>query len=725
MNLKEVLIKKFNIPNVSILFFILINLILIKLPLTKFISYEYFAINGLLIALFTGIIFLFAFNVHGIELGKIKIFLPIHIVFVLLIPILIALFVNIFSPICSLKEAVIFYSIFSVPAIVVGFGLAQISDYFSHRFKYLVFVVSFLFLLILPVFDFYFFPHVYFYNSLITYFPGTIYDEAVKVNYSIILYRVFISAVFIILAKSIIYLKQKMASILQKLCVAITIIVLIICSYMVYPYFGWLTTDSVISQTLTKKISTSNFEIHLSPEIDDQEAEYIKLLHENYYDDLSTFFNVKVDGKITSYVFADNIEKGKFIGSENADIAKPWLKQIYITLSSYEGTLKHELAHIFSGEFGAIPFKVHKYLNFAIIEGIAMAAEGDYGDYDLISMAASSVGGKYYMSPAELFDNSAFFTSPSSIGYVHSGAFISFLINEFRIEKIKKLYSGETFESIYRLESSFIEEKYKLYLLESQTESISSHTLQYYFGRASIFMKHCPRFVANKIKESNSYIEKKQFREALNNFESLSKITNSPSVLLGRISMLQELGLIDSALSIVKNETKNFQESGIYYSILLKNADLFFLVGKTKDAISLYDSLINFKPHPYFQAISLTRKLLIENNQLDKFLRSDSDEKFGILYSMNKAKIQPETLLLLLTFSRRHPEQVNEVINELLISLEKDEISSTFLSDSKLSELTLKNAAKFCFRRGEVEKGNEFLKYCNRQSSSAGEIRND
>jgi hypothetical protein len=62
--------------------------------------------------------------------------------------------------------------------------------------------------------------------------------------------------------------------------------------------------------------------------------------------------------KITSYVFYDRSEKKALLGSENADIAKPWLYKIFTSYENYNSTLKHELAHIFSAEFGKGLLKV-------------------------------------------------------------------------------------------------------------------------------------------------------------------------------------------------------------------------------------------------------------------------------------------------------------------------------------------------------------------------------
>ena len=80
-------------------------------------------------------------------------------------------------------------------------------------------------------------------------------------------------------------------------------------------------------------------------------------------------------------MFKNNTQKGKLIGSENADVAKPWLFQIYTIADNYDHTLKHEIAHIFSEKFGVGPFKIAHNFNPALIEGIAEAAAPLYNTW--------------------------------------------------------------------------------------------------------------------------------------------------------------------------------------------------------------------------------------------------------------------------------------------------------------------------------------------------------
>ena len=127
-------------------------------------------------------------------------------------------------------------------------------------------------------------------------------------------------------------------------------------------------------------ITTTHFDIYFSADIPNNLVRIITLEHEYDYEQLAKFFKLEPQSKIISYVFNSNEQKGKYFGSVNADVAKPWLKQVYISADSYSQTLRHELAHVFSAGFGTGIFKVASGLNPALIEGAAVAAAPFYND---------------------------------------------------------------------------------------------------------------------------------------------------------------------------------------------------------------------------------------------------------------------------------------------------------------------------------------------------------
>ena len=114
---------------------------------------------------------------------------------------------------------------------------------------------------------------------------------------------------------------------------------------------GFTTTFSKLENDLLKKIETERFCLHYD-KLSESQAEYAALNVEYYYGELAKTLNVKPSKQIQIYLYNDRSQKKILFGAGNADVAKPWQSAVYISVDSWEQTLKHELVHIFSAEFG-------------------------------------------------------------------------------------------------------------------------------------------------------------------------------------------------------------------------------------------------------------------------------------------------------------------------------------------------------------------------------------
>ena len=150
------------------------------------------------------------------------------------------------------------------------------------------------------------------------------------------------------------------------------------------------------------------------------------------------------------YLFDNRIQKKELFGAGNADVAKPWQNAIYISADSWDRTLKHELVHVFSAEFGTGLFKLASGFNPALIEGIAEAIEGTSDEISIKDFTYLAFSNNHKIDIESLFSGLNFFKSNSSLAYTFSGAFIKFLINKYGIEKVKLFYGNGDFRSVFK-----------------------------------------------------------------------------------------------------------------------------------------------------------------------------------------------------------------------------------------------------------------------------------
>ncbi|MFA5806356.1 MAG: hypothetical protein WC879_17125, partial [Melioribacteraceae bacterium] len=413
-----------NISKILIFFIVIINLLLTFLPLTKTLGYEFSVINGILLFIIGGLQTIIVQR-KDFEIGVIDLFLKnkLFISFSIIIPFLIGFLSSVLNSNCPIKDGVFFYLVISIPSFFFGGILGNFCTALSRKYSFYFFIIISFVLIISSLIEFFFNPQIYFYNPVFGYSPGTIYDEDLTVDRILIAYRIFNIAFFILLFYSsrIIINNSK----IKKALIVLTLILVSLSFSIMKPKLLFATDKNRIENELAFTIATNNFHIHLPDSlIGDKENRYNALLHEYYLDQIKIQLKSSFSYKIDSYLFAGKENKRELMGSGNADIAKPWLRHIYLNYYNYGATLEHELIHILAGEFGSTLFRVSADLNPAMIEGLAMSIEDNYDDYPVHYMAKLAFEAGYKFPIEKLFSGFIFFSQTSSISYIYAGSFL-------------------------------------------------------------------------------------------------------------------------------------------------------------------------------------------------------------------------------------------------------------------------------------------------------------
>ncbi len=616
---------------------IIINLILLTFPLTNIFGFEFSAINSMLLVLLSGIYVIQLLKKESatvLNFKSIKINLPITGALFLLIPAVISVSHSIYTSSCPLKDGVLFYVILTFPSIVIGIGLGLICIVFVNHFRILSFVILYLLILSIPLFEFYFNPQVYFFNPIFGYYPGTIYDVAINISFKLVGYRILNLLFFGTIAAYSLFIILSKKKIHKNI---LFIFVLIIAVLFIYfsPMLGYSTTFNKLNSVLNEEVETPHFIIHYPSGLDKKLTKVISLYHEYYYSKLKGFFKYDLTRKINSYIFLNSEQKGKLFGSRNADVAKPWQYATYITYDDYNTTLKHEMAHVFSVKFGKGIFKVAKNLNPSLIEGIAMAADPIYNDNTIDYMAALAYKYGFKVSLQNLYSGFNFFGQTSSLSYIYAGAFTQFLIREYGIEKFKELYADINFQKVYgrtikQLSTDFFVK------LDSINVTGKNDEAYYYFGRKSIFYKVCPRYVASKLSNAWDEYSQKDFIKAKNMFTEILKTTNNYSALIGMASSLEKLNQRKNAIDLLQSKISDYKSSAYYYNIEFRLADIFAASDKKVKADSIYHKIVEQNPNRTLYNLSNLRlNLSYKDSLLQIYLKSNDFNKFIILSQLD------------------------------------------------------------------------------------------
>ncbi len=654
----------FSTINIWLIISIAINLYLLNLPLTNVLSYEYSAVNSIIQSFIAGI-----YSIHfrsksksiwdGIKKAVSYSFLNYIIVFIL------GLISTIFVQGCPVDKTILFYFLIPPVSILLAISVAVIVASNSRFWGYFLFTLIWLFLLLTAVWDIYNYSQIYFFNPIVGFFPGTIYDEDIQITSQIVLSRFYfliLSVLFLIFVGRIKNIKSSSPIIFAKF----SFIILVLIFEFAKPGLNFATNSDRLKEVLSQQLTTEHFEIFADPTISKEDINYLGLLHEYHYSGLVYEMDSQPSEKITSFIFKDSFQKRGLFGAGNANVAKPWLSQIFLNREQVEGSLKHEIAHLFASEFGWSIFEVAKYFNPAIIEGFAMAFENEYAGHSVDYMAKLARANGYNFNINNLFTGLNFYTATSSISYIYAGSFIKYLKEKYGIGKIKLLYSNGDFENIFDKEIIEIQNAYYDYLdsLEYKFPSAESH---YFFGRPSIFTKYCVRYSANQIKGAWYHYSTGAYELSLEKFIGIFKNTNNYSSLRGMILSLGKLNRYYDAVEIIENNLDNFKETAYEYDLKLTLAVYSIRLSDLEKAEFLLQEIYDNPPTDeyFFTSYRWLKIISLDSEIINNFVNGSEFDKYIILSDLYEKENDLQLIPSLISLSKFLDENVTNLLNKL------------------------------------------------------------
>lgn len=655
---------------------LIFNFLLLGLPLTSTFGFEFSVLNSFLLVLLSGF---FTISLLRNDNGY-KTFLKntlTSFIFFLLLPLIVSVTHDLLTVSCSIEDGFLFYVFITLPSVIIGASLAVLSAVISQRFRRLIFLILFLAVLSITFFELYYNPQIYFYNPIYAYYPGTIYDEAISVDLKLMIYRslnlIFFGTVYFLSA----YILYEKTVVTKKLVVYMTFLTAALFIYL-SPDFGYSTTQSSLKHVLGTLVRTEHFDIYFSPEIAKDRVKIITLNHEYYYKQLEDYYKVVPNEKYTSFIFKDDIQKKEYFGSENADVAKPWLKEIYTLADNYNNTLRHEIAHCFAGEFGWSIFRVADNFNPALIEGAAVAGAPEYDLNDVDYMASLALNNGYKVTIRNLFEGLNFFGQTSGLSYIYAGSFCRYLIDSYGMTRFKKLYASTKFSRIYGKDINELSKEYFSFISKKYNPE-NKNEADYYYGRKAIIYKTCPRYVAKRLIEAWRYYSNKEFGEALEVFGQIIKLTNNYSAVIGFAGSLFESGRKTQAVNFLKDRINDFNNTSYYYNIEFRLADYCSEIRNTRCADSLYKQIIYENPNrTLFYLSNLRERLLKSDSLLISYLKGSDVDKFLILNGLNNDSYYYYSFPVLTDLAQSLDENNDMFINQFHRTITVDSYESSF-----------------------------------------------
>jgi tetratricopeptide (TPR) repeat protein len=221
-------------------------------------------------------------------------------------------------------------------------------------------------------------------------------------------------------------------------------------------------------------------------------------------------------GRVTVFQFPSAGAKKELVGAGNTLYAKPWQREIFVQSDRFPaGHLRHELAHVFAAGFGdrifGVAFAWHFWGPFPVprlasglIEGVAEAA--DYGDPDgraTIHQEARAMMADGRAPPIRGVVGAGFSALAGARAYTLAGSFCHFLLLEGGPQRLRALYrSAGDFAGVYGQPLEALEARWHTFLERQPLEAAERARAQERFRRPAIFQKVCARELAARVADA-------------------------------------------------------------------------------------------------------------------------------------------------------------------------------------------------------------------------------
>lgn len=564
---------------------IIFSLIMLFIPLMSVPSYESTEALNIFIILFYSY---YSYKLLKVRLDEDFYFFNLASALVFfVIPLLLLFISGLFRGFCPGSDGFVFYFVNTstllvlITSLLMIFRRCNLPPHTGTIILIGIFVLSLSYNIFLLLSE----PQVRFCSMIWGYFSGPIYDEDVSPD----AYLLLCKGLSLLLSAMLLLLSYKKRSLLKNILVILLFFPTLI---MVKEISKFESSRESISKRLGGRYRTPHFEIIYPPDQEwSREITVIGHLHEYYYKQIITELKITEDIKLKSYIFRNEEEKKELTGAGRTQIAKPWLKEIYITpVSLTDARLKHEISHIISailidsplglyGKFrGIIP-------NMAVVEGIAVALEPETNILSLHQRAAVLFRENRLPSFSRLFDVRKFYSSSGPISYSAAGSFIRFLLDNYGIENFKRLLKHEDFRIIYKKDVSQIEKEYIEFIKKIDISPQERYWATLLYKSRGLIEKRCPHEIATfkrLLSESNrkgiSTISSEVYKYLVDYCEEDNDII---SELLKSIILRQDLEEAEQFI----NKNLPIVSDAYHYTLLLDSyTDILFFKNRISEA---------------------------------------------------------------------------------------------------------------------------------------------
>lgn len=453
----------------------------------------------------------------------------------------------------------------------------------------------------------FFTPAIFSYNPFYGYFPGVTYDETIALTGTLVVSRALTLALAVILVwlaklillhlpagepgwKTGVRLLDVMVRPAYRFITAGIVLGVVLASVFRCE-LGLESTASFIRARLGGEYRTANFTIYY-PEssVSAEEIARIGAEHEFALAAACQAFALQRTDLMCSYLYPNEESKRMLMGAGATEIAKPWSREIHVSIPSLGAVLKHEIVHVVAGEFG-VPV-IRASLSTGLVEGLATAVDWEWGNRTPHQYAAALRAAGIAPDITKLMTIWGFASQSSSVSYVLAGSLTRYLIDRFGMRKLVQVYRHNEYEREYGRTLDELVVDWQRFLDGVDPGPQPQENVDALFRRPPIFARVCPRLVGRWNQEARQAFLARDYERALALYERALARSGSSASLGGALAARSRLGQYGIVAATVDSLMESTDHPGMYLSLALMAADAHWALGAVDSARALLDMIL-------------------------------------------------------------------------------------------------------------------------------------
>ncbi|HVZ72157.1 MAG TPA: hypothetical protein VHJ20_07265 [Polyangia bacterium] len=377
-------------------------------------------------------------------------------------------------------------------------------------------------------------PAVFAFDPFGGFFPGPIYDEALRPPARLAWFRlvnlVWIGAAVAVALAAVGRGRDPRRWRRPALLAALPVVAAAAALFAARGDLGFAIDRDDLRRALDRTFTTEHFVVHYASGAPKSPAD-LALETEDFefrYAQLTETLGATPAGPVTVWEFPNADVKKVLVGAGHTLYAKPWTREIFLQGERFPSTrLRHELAHVFAGAFGdpimgvafawrwkgPLPIPT---LAMGLVEGLAEAADtSDPDGAATIHQEAAAMIADGNAPPLADVVGAGFTAQSGARAYTMAGSFTAFLLETRGPERLRALYhSAGDFSRVYRVPLATLEGEWRAFLAQQPLDKDDRARAAERFRRPAIFKKVCARDLAARLGEARG-LERVAPREAV------------------------------------------------------------------------------------------------------------------------------------------------------------------------------------------------------------------